>query len=69
MRADRQGTEQWELVWWVFPGAELESAATREVLATHWTQRQFLNNFLVWAATVQSIWLVYGKILGVIPNS
>lgn len=46
-RADGHGTEQWEVVWWVFPGAEWELATTCGVLATHWTQRQFLNNFPV----------------------
>lgn len=50
-------------------GAEWELATTCEVLATHWSQGQFLNNFPVGAATVQSIGLVYGKILGAIPNS
>ena len=35
---EKQGSEQRELVWWVFPGAKWESAATCEVLATRWTQ-------------------------------
>lgn len=41
------GTELWKLAWWVLPPAEWELASTCEVLATHWTQRQILNNFPV----------------------
>ena len=35
---EKQGSEERELVWWVFPGTEWESAATCEVLATWGTQ-------------------------------